>query len=118
MRNRIFQKVSIAGMTFEGVISGDGPYLSCQTNGGVALGPAGLRYFQPTTRGTRRIPPLGWWVVKYYNEERIFLPHFNRTEVHTLSNEFGVPVLEEHGAEMGTLCAGRQAWLFAATAGA
>ena len=97
MRNRTFHQVSIASMTFEGVISGDGPYLLCQMNGGVALGPAGLRYFQPTTPGTRCIPPLGWWVVKYHNEERIFLPDFNRAAIHTLSNEFGLPVLEEPG---------------------
>jgi hypothetical protein len=54
MRNRIFHQVSIAGMTFEGIIAGDGPYLSCRMDGGVALGPAGLRYFQPEPWGTRR----------------------------------------------------------------
>jgi hypothetical protein len=97
MRNRTFHQVSIAGMTFEGIISSDGPDLSCQMNGGVAIGPAGLRYFQPTTPGTRRIPPFGWWVVKYHNEERIFLPDFNLAAVRTLSNEFGLPVLEEPG---------------------
>ena len=63
-------------------------------DGGVALGPAGLRYFQPE-RGTRRTLPLGWWVVKYSNEERIFLPGFDRAAVRSLSNEFGLPVLEE-----------------------
>jgi hypothetical protein len=94
MRNRIFHQVSIAGMTFEGIIAGDGPYLSCRMDGGVALGPAGLRYFQPE-RGTRRTLPLGWWVVKYSNEERIFLPGFDRAAVRSLSNEFGLPVLEE-----------------------
>jgi hypothetical protein len=95
LRNRIFHQARIAGMTCEGIISGDGPYLSCQMNGGVALGPAGLRYFQPEPWGTRRTLPLGWWVVKYYNEERIFLPDFNRAAVRSLPNEFGLPVLEE-----------------------
>lgn len=84
-------------MIFEGVISGDGPYLSCQMSGGVALGPAGLRYFQPKAPGTRRVPPLGWWVVKYHQEERIFLPGFSLASVRSLSNEFGLPVLEEPG---------------------
>jgi len=97
MRNRIFHQVSIGGMTFEGVISGDGPYLSCQMSGGVALGPAGLRYFQPATPGTRRGLPLGWWVVKYDHEERVFLPAFGLAAVRTLSNEFGLPVLDEPG---------------------
>lgn len=72
MRNRVFHQVSIAGMTFEGVISGDGPYLSCQKGSGEALGPAGLRHFLPGALGTRRVPPLGWWVLKYDHEERIF----------------------------------------------
>jgi hypothetical protein len=41
------------------------------------------------------VPPLGWWVVKYYEEERIFLPGFSLAAVRNLSNEFGLPVLEE-----------------------
>jgi hypothetical protein len=97
VRNRIFHQVRIAGITFEGVISGDGPYLSCQMGGGVVLGPAGLRYFQPATPETQRAPPLGWWVVKYHVEERILLPSFDRAAIHELSNEFGLPVLEKAG---------------------
>ena len=42
MRNRIFPQAKIAGMTFDGIIAGDGPYLSCQMNGGVALGVCSL----------------------------------------------------------------------------
>jgi hypothetical protein len=61
----------------------------------VAIGPAGLRHFQPANPETRCIPPLGWWVVKYDHETRIFLPDFNFAAVRTLSNEFGLPVLEE-----------------------
>ena len=82
-------------MTFEGILSTDGPYLSCGMHGGVALGPAGLRYFQPVSRGVRRTPPLGWWVVKYRDEERIFLPSFDAAAIRELSNEFGVPTLAE-----------------------
>jgi len=99
MRNRIFHQRTIAGMTFEGLISADGPYLSGPTQGGVALGPAGLRYFQPASHSARHTPSLGWWVVKYYGEERIFLPGFDRTAVRDLSSEFGVPVLGEHAPE-------------------
>jgi hypothetical protein len=56
MRNRVFHQARIAGRTFEGVISGDGPYLSCQMNGGVAIGPAGLRHFQPEPWAIHRAP--------------------------------------------------------------
>ena len=47
MRNRVFHQARIAGMMFEGVITGSGPALSCQMNGSVALGVSGLRQFQP-----------------------------------------------------------------------
>lgn len=40
-------------------------------------------------------PAFGWSVVKYHNEARIFLPNFDRAAVHTPSNEFGLPVLED-----------------------
>jgi hypothetical protein len=47
MRNRIFHQARIGDLTFDSVISGDGPYLSRQLNGEVALGVSGLRHFQP-----------------------------------------------------------------------
>ena len=43
------------------------------------------------------MPPLGWWVVKYHDEERIFLPGFDLAAIRSLSNEFGLPVLAERG---------------------
>jgi hypothetical protein len=52
-------------MMFEGVVTGSGPTLFCQTNGSVALGVYGLRQFQPQALGSRHPPPPGWWVVKY-----------------------------------------------------
>lgn len=97
MRNRIFHQARIGGMEFDGIIAGDGPYLSCQLKGGVALGVCGLRYFQPQPEGPHRTPPHGWWVVKYRDEERVFLPGFDRAAIRTLSDEFGLPVLTEHG---------------------
>jgi hypothetical protein len=69
MRNRVFHQARIAGMPFDGIIAGGGPYLSCRMNGGVALEVCSLRYLQPETWMSRRIPPLGWWVVKYHNED-------------------------------------------------
>jgi hypothetical protein len=97
MNNRIFHQVRIAGMTFDGIIAGDGPSLSCRMSGSVALGVSSLRYFQPGSWGLRRTPPCGWWVVKYDHEERIFLPGFDHAAIRTLSDEFGLPVLTEDG---------------------
>lgn len=57
----------------------------------------GLRYYRPLPGGTRRTSPLGWWVVKYYDEERIFPPGFDRAVIRTLSDELGLPVLTEYG---------------------
>jgi hypothetical protein len=71
MRNRIFHQVRIAGITFEGLISADGPYISASTAGGVALVVSALRHFQPETVGSRRPQPAGWWVVKYHSEEGV-----------------------------------------------
>lgn len=95
MRNRTFHHATIAGMAFEGVLSGDGPYLSCQLNGGVALGVSGLRQYQPATEALRHIRPFGWWVVKYRDEERIALPDFAPAAIRELSDEFGLVVLTE-----------------------
>jgi hypothetical protein len=95
MRNRVFHQASISGMTFEGVMTGSGPTLSCPTTGDVALGVSGLRQFQPQALGSRRPPPPGWWVVKYYVEERIFLPGFDRAAIRILSDEFGLVILAD-----------------------
>ena len=86
-------------MMFEGVMTGSGSALSCRMNGSVALGVSGLRQFQPETRGSRRSPPPGWWVVKYHLEERIFLPDFDRTAIRELSDEFGLVVLADDAVD-------------------
>jgi len=93
MRNRIFHQVRIAGITFEGLISADGPYISASTAGGVALVVSALRYFQPETVGSRRPQLAGWWVVKYHSEERIFLPDFDPAGIRELSEQFGLVLL-------------------------
>ncbi len=60
MRNRMFHQASIAGLTFDGIISADGPYVSCRASGGVALGVSGLRQFQPLGDTARHAMPFGW----------------------------------------------------------
>lgn len=95
MRNRIFYRARIAGITFEGTISADGPYIRASTGDGVALGVSALRHFQPEAVGSDRSPPAGWWVVKYYFEKRIFLPDFGRADIQKLSDEFGLVLLVE-----------------------
>jgi hypothetical protein len=95
MRNRVFHQTRIAGVMFEGIMTGSGPTLSCQINGSVALGVSGLRRFQPEPLGSRRPPPSGWWVVKYRIEERIFLPDFDRAAIRELSDAFGLVVLTD-----------------------
>jgi hypothetical protein len=81
-------------MAFEGIVSGDGPYLSCSLNGGVALGVSGIRHFQPTDLPSRlNQPEPRWWVVKYHDEARILLRGFDRRAVDRLSDEFGLVLL-------------------------
>lgn len=82
-------------MIFEGVMTASGPAVSCQINGSVALGVSGLRQFQPTAFRSRRPSPHGWWVVKYYAEERIFLPGFDHAAIRELSDEFGLVILAD-----------------------
>lgn len=82
-------------MTFEAILSADGPYLSGHLNGGVALGVSALRLFQPQTEMVTDSRPAGWWVVKYRDEERIFLHGFDPTAIRHLSDEFGLVILSE-----------------------
>jgi hypothetical protein len=98
MRNCIFHQVTIAGLAFDGIISADGPYLSCRKGGGVALGVSGIRQFRPGSGSTHRDPQFGWWVVKYRDEERIFLPGFDRASIRKLSEEFGLLLLDNRAA--------------------
>jgi len=94
MRIRNFHQATIAGITFEALISADGPYISSSTVGGVALGVSALRHFQPDEScAGRGPPPAGWWVVKYYGEARIFLPDFDLAAIRKLSDEFGLVLL-------------------------
>ena len=95
MRNRMFHQASIAGLTFDSIVSADGPYVSCRAGGGVALGVSGLRQFQPPADTVRHAMPFGWWVVKYHDEPRIPLPGFDQAAIRRLSDEFGLVILTE-----------------------
>ena len=53
MKNGVFHQASIAGLTFEAILSADGPYLSCHQGGGLAFGIPGLRQFQPPAETAR-----------------------------------------------------------------
>lgn len=96
MHNRVFHQATIAGLSFEGVISADGPCVSCRAGGGVALGVSGLRQFQPSSDTVRHARASGWWIVKYHDEARIELPGFDQAAINRLSDEFGLVILTEH----------------------
>ena len=93
LRNRVFHRATIGGLSFEGIVSADGPYVWCRAGGGVALGMSGIRRFKPDLVQTRAPALFGWWVVKYHGEARINLPGFNDAAVRRLSDEFGLVVL-------------------------
>ena len=96
MDNRVFHRATIAGLTFEGIMTASGPSVACRTGGDVALGVSGLRQFQPETASHRHDEPrFGWWVVKYRDETRICLPGFDLVSIHRLSDEFGLVILTE-----------------------
>lgn len=93
MNNRVFHVANVGGLLFEGAVSGDGPYISCeQVRGGVALGVCGLRKFRPTDLCGRELAS-GWWVVKYSDEACIDLHRFSDDQAKALSDEFGIVVL-------------------------
>lgn len=103
MRAGAFHQTVVSGLRFEGVPSGDGPYLSAtvaasgQPAGGVALGVSRVRRFQPEPYG-RRSAPLGWWIVKYTDEARVFLDGFTPGDVERLRAEFGLAPIEGRAA--------------------
>ncbi len=89
-----FHKAVVGGLAFEGLVSADGPYISCQardqfSHGGVALVVSGLRRFTPTrSSGIRK--PDGWWIVKYEDQERVFLRGFTESDIEAIGAEFGL----------------------------
>lgn len=90
-----FHHAIIGGLAFEGLVSAEGPSIACQpsrdplSGGGVALVVSGLRRFAPERIG-RAPQPDGWWIVKYRDEERVFLPGFTPSDIERLTAEFGL----------------------------
>ncbi|MBA9888347.1 hypothetical protein D7S82_15900 [Ralstonia pickettii] len=83
-------------MEFQGLISADGPYISCKNrSGGVALGVCGLRKFAPVDYNNRSCQH-GWWLVKYDSEARLDLTDFSDSDVKDLSEAFGIALLPPH----------------------
>lgn len=99
MSKDAFHKTVVGGIRFEGVLSGDGPYVSAfaaasgQSIGGVALGASSLRRFTPEPIGRRPLP-TGWYIVKYTDEARVFLAGFTPQDVERLQAEFGLVPLD------------------------
>lgn len=117
MSKGAFHEAVVGGIRFEGVLSGDGPYVSAlaaasrRPIGGVALGVSGLRRFTPEQTG-RRPMPSGWYVVKYSDEARVFLAGFAPQDVERLRAEFGLVPVDggyDHRAPVRSFYASR-AW--------
>jgi hypothetical protein len=96
VNNRMFHNESVRGLEFQGLISADGPYITCKSrSGGVALGVCGLRKFAPVDP-MNRPRNQGWWLVKYDNEPRLDLTDFSDSDVKQLSEAFGIALLPPH----------------------
>lgn len=95
MKHQSFYTTVIGGRIFEGLLSGDGPYIACGTEG-VALGSCTSIELLGTDRddglGGTCAPAQSWWVVKYHREPRIALGGFNDAERRQLAHEFGIPL--------------------------
>jgi hypothetical protein len=72
----VFYVTVIGGRQFEGVLSADGPYISCG-NEGVALGTCSsidqLGADIESGVHSRPVRPHSWWVSKYHTQPRISL---------------------------------------------
>jgi hypothetical protein len=106
-----FHHAAIGGLAFEGLISADGPSIACKpsrdplSGGGVALMASGLRRFAPERVG-RAAKPEGWWIVKYRDEERIFLPGFTPADIECMTrSSASSPSAPRNGAAPVRSCA-------------
>ena len=82
MRSPVFHRVSVGGVTFDGIVAGDGPYLACQLNGGVALGIAGLLCLGQRAATRRSAGGSSNTTTKPASSSR---PGFDRDAIRTLS---------------------------------
>lgn len=97
MHNRIFHAAQIRELAFTGLVTVDGPYITCDSRyGGVALGVCGLRKFLPDNWDGRKRQE-GWWLVKYDDQPKTDLTDLTDVEVAQLSDEFGIVLLDPCG---------------------
>ena len=93
MSQQTFYEIQIHGRAFEGLMSGDGPYIECKEKG-VALGSccsineAHPDIFTPAWDA----PDRKWWVCKYDNQPRIDIHWMSKRERQELSAAFGIPI--------------------------
>jgi hypothetical protein len=94
----VFYVAVIGGRQFEGILSGDGPYITCG-NDGVALGTCASieQLGAEIESGLRRRPvmPYSWWIAKYRTQPRISLDGMTDPERRWLADEFGIRVGRE-----------------------
>jgi len=94
----VFYVAVIGGRQFEGILSGDGPYISCG-NDGVALGTCtSIEQFGAEIESGGNPRPVmahSWWIAKYRNQPRISLEGMTDPERRRLAGEFGIRVGRE-----------------------
>jgi hypothetical protein len=94
----VFYVAVIGGRQFEGILSGDGPYITCG-NDGVALGTcASIELLDAEIEsGLRRRPvmPHSWWIAKYRTQPRISLDGMTDPDRRRLADEVGIRVGRE-----------------------
>lgn len=90
MRN-VFHSAEIGGIQFQALVSADGPYIQSSPFERVAIGPSSICEIRAGDQHLERGQLPGWWVVKYENQPRIYLPNFDVEKATALSKEFGIP---------------------------
>ena len=105
MTKDAFHQAVVGGLTFDGVLTADGPSIVGHTirggayAGGVALVVSGLRRFVPSHFG-KGPGPWDWYIVKYRSEARVHLDGFTAEQVRRMRVEFGLlPIDEQHRPE-------------------
>jgi hypothetical protein len=93
MSQHTFYEIQIHGRTFEGVMSGDGPYIQCEGKG-VALGSCcSINKAHPDIfTSAWDAPDRKWWICKYDNQPRIDIHWMSERERRNLSAAFGIPI--------------------------
>lgn len=95
--NTCFHTVAIEGMTFRGVLSADGPYISATSQRGLSVGGVALGIVhigRGSKDAVRNDSEPGWWILKYSDEARIDLSGLSDQGRGKLSHEFGIPLGE------------------------